>query len=200
MRGNTNRSRRTVAGTAAASAAAMVALVLGPAGGAGAATAGSPARTAGETAQAGSLAAAAAADYFLKIDGIVGDSVDRRHQGEIDIESFSWGVSNPATVGSPGTGAGAGKASVQDMHVTALFGKASPQLFQACATGKHFPTATLTARKAGRDQQEFLKIEMKDVLVSSYQTGGSDSTPTDQFSLSFASATFRQVPPPAPAP
>jgi len=51
----------------------------------------------------------------------------------------------------------------------------------------------LICRKAGKDQQEFLKITMSDVLVSSFQTGGSGSSdivPTDQISLNFAKIEF----------
>jgi type VI secretion system secreted protein Hcp len=67
--------------------------------------------------------------------------------------------------------------------------KASPKLFLACASGEHIPDAVLTCRKAGKDQQEFLKFKFSDVLISSYQTGGSahgDIVPTDQISFNFA--------------
>ena len=40
----------------------------------------------------------------------------------------------------------------------------------ACASGEHIKKAVLTCRKAGKDQQEFLKFTFTDVLVSSYQT------------------------------
>ena len=30
-------------------------------------------------------------DYFLKIDGVDGESGDDKHKGEIEVESFSWG-------------------------------------------------------------------------------------------------------------
>lgn len=131
----------------------------------------------------------AAVDYFLKIDGIEGESTDAKHKGEIDVESFSWGAAQ--TVPSPGGGGGgggAGKVHVQDFHFTARTSKASPRLVLACASGKHVKSATLTARRAGKGQQEFLVYRFTDVLVSAYQTGGAagDVVPTDQISLSFA--------------
>jgi type VI secretion system secreted protein Hcp len=66
--------------------------------------------------------------------------------------------------------------------------KASPRLMLACATGDHIKKAVLTCRKAGKEQQEYLKITLSDLLVSSYQTGhgGGGVTPTEQFSLNFA--------------
>src|SRR5438874_12773374 len=127
----------------------------------------------------------AAVDYFLKVDGIEGESQDSKHKNEIDLESFSWGETQSGTHAAGG-GGGAGKVSMQDFHFVMKVNKASPKVMLACASGQHIPKAILTCRKAGTDQQEFLKIEFDDVLVSSYQTGGSghsDIVPTDQCSL-----------------
>jgi len=125
----------------------------------------------------------AAVDYFLKIDGIQGDSRDNRHKAEIDIESFSWAETQSGTFAGGG-GVGAGKVSVQDFHFTMPVNKASPALFLACAQGDHIKNAILTCRKAGRE--EFMKITMNDVLVSSFQIGGVGGVvPTDQISLNF---------------
>jgi type VI secretion system secreted protein Hcp len=127
-----------------------------------------------------------AIDYFLKIDGISGESLDSKHKGEIEVESWSWGESNPAQPG--GGGGAAGKVQIQDLAFTTRFSKASPQLILACASGKHFKDAALTARKAGKGQQEFLTFSLSDVLVSAYQTGGAggDVFPGDSVSLNFS--------------
>jgi len=127
-------------------------------------------------------------DYFLKVDGIEGESADHKHKGEIDIESWSWGATQSGTFGHAG-GGGAGKVSMQDFHFVAKSSKASPKLMLACADGEHIKKAVLVCRKAGKDQQEYLKITLSDVLVSSYQTGGTASSnvvPVDQFSLNFS--------------
>lgn len=129
-----------------------------------------------------------AVDMFLKIDGVEGESQDDKHKGEIDVMSYSWGAVNATDVGRA-TGAAAGKVSMQDFHFVMRVSKASPTLFVGCATGEHFKEANLTVRKAGgRDQQEFLKVTMTDLLVSSYQTGGSsgEDVPMDQVSLNFS--------------
>ena len=124
-----------------------------------------------------------AVDYFLKIDGIPGESTDRRHNGEIVVDSFSLGETNSG--GSTTGGGGSGKVSFQDFHFTAKFTKASPKLMLACATGVHIPRATITGRKAGGF--EFLFVKMSDVRVSSFQTGESGGTvPEDAVSLAFA--------------
>jgi type VI secretion system secreted protein Hcp len=131
-------------------------------------------------------------DYFLKIAGVDSESTDDKHKGEIEVESFSWGETQSGTAGH-GAGAGAGKVSPQDFHFVKKLDKSSSRLFIGCAAGEHFKTAILTARKAGGGQQEYLKITMEDVLISSYQTGGSaqgDVVPTDQISLNFAKLEF----------
>ena len=130
----------------------------------------------------------AAVDYFLKLDGIDGETKQKGHEKEIELESWSFGETNHGTF-SAGGGGGAGKVSMQDFHFVMHINKASPKLFEACATGKHIPKAKLTCRKAGETQQEFLKVSFTDLLVSSYQTGGSAGSsviPTDQLSLNFA--------------
>ncbi len=139
----------------------------------------------------------AAVDYFLKIDGIDGESTDDRHKNEIDLLSFSWGLANATSGAGRGGAAAAGKAVFQDFHFTTQVNKASPKLFLACATGQHIKEAKLTCRKAGGDQQEFLTVTMTDVLISSYQQGGaseSDVVPTDQVSFNFTKIEVEYVP------
>lgn len=138
----------------------------------------------------------AAVDYFLKVDGIDGESADSKHKNSIDVESWSWGEVQSGTH-SAGGGGGAGKVSMQDFHFVMKINKASPKLMLTCATGQHIPKAVLTCRKAGGKQEDFLIITMSDLLVSSYQTGGSghsDIVPTDQISMNFAKIEIEYKP------
>jgi type VI secretion system secreted protein Hcp len=130
----------------------------------------------------------AAVDYFLKIDGIPGESQDAKHKDEIHILSFSFGATQGGTHAFGG-GGGAGKVSMQDFHFMMTVNKASAKLFLACATGEHIKEAILTCRKAGKEQQEYLKIKFNDLLVSSYQVNGdanANHLPVDSISLNFA--------------
>lgn len=131
-------------------------------------------------------------DYFLKIDGIEGESADEKHKGEIDVLSWAWGASQSGSM-QYGGGGGAGKVQMQDFSFTMRINKATPKLVLHCANGAHLKSAILTARKAGKDQQEYLKLTFTDLLVSSYQTGGSgdsDVVPIDSISLNFAKIEF----------
>ena len=128
-----------------------------------------------------------AVDMFLKISGIPGESRDAKHKDEIDIFSFSWALSQSGT-SSGGGGGGAGKSEFQDFSFAMPVSKASPKLFLACASGQHLAEATLTVRKAGTTQIEFLVYKLSDCLVSTYQEGGDQGSdlPGDAFSLNFA--------------
>lgn len=132
-----------------------------------------------------------AADMFLKITGIKGESTDDKHKGEIEIESFTFGVSNTGTAGRGG-GMGAGKASFQDISFSKRADAASPILMQKCATGDHIDKALLTVRKAGGGQQEYYKIILSDLMISSFSNGGSygDSVPSESLSLNFGKIEF----------
>ena len=129
----------------------------------------------------------AAVDYFLKVEGIPGESGDAKHKGWIDVESWSWGETNPGPSPGGGSGGGAGKVQMQDFNFTTRVSKASPALFLACATGQHMKEAKLAAVKSGSMQQEFLIWTFSDVLVSGYQTAGAGGDLVmDQVSLSFS--------------
>jgi type VI secretion system secreted protein Hcp len=130
-------------------------------------------------------------NYFLKLDGIAGESADAKHKGEIQLLSFSWGASAPTT-GSGASGSGAGKVTFQDFNFTSRTSKASPLLMVNTATGKHIDNALITVSRRSRGGgQDYIKIELTDVLVSSYEQSASNgTTPVDAASLSYAKIQF----------
>lgn len=135
-------------------------------------------------------------DYFLKLEGVDGESQDDKHKNEIDISTVSWGVVN-AGAGAYGTGSGAGKAQFQDIHITKLTDKASAILLLNCATGKHHGSATLCFRKAGENPVEYLKIKLTEVTVSSFQGsghGGSGGMSEESISLNFSKIEVTYTP------
>jgi len=135
---------------------------------------------------------AAQVDYFLKIDGIDGESKDDKHKNEIDIQSWSFGASQSGSMAAGG-GGGAGKVSFQELSITKSMDKSSPKLFEALATGKHLKEVKLVLR--GSSSVEYLTITLTDVMISSYSTGGSsgDDRPTESVSLNFAQIKMSYV-------
>jgi type VI secretion system secreted protein Hcp len=126
-----------------------------------------------------------AVDIFAKLGDITGESLDNKHKDEIEVLSWSWGVTNAVTLA--GSGAGHGKASFRDLSFTHKIDKASPVLMKACATGVHLKEATITHRKAGKGQQEFLVIKMNDVVITAIADSESrDGESAETVSLAFA--------------
>ncbi|MEZ5749064.1 MAG: type VI secretion system tube protein Hcp [Caenibius sp.] len=124
-------------------------------------------------------------DIFLKLDGIKGESKDAKHKGEIDVESFTFGLQNGGTWASGG-GGGAGKVSFQDVTVHKMADSSTPMLMNACASGEHIKTGVITVRKAGGKQEEFYKLSLKNILVTSVtNTGANGGNPTEVVSMNF---------------
>ena len=135
-----------------------------------------------------------AADIFAKIGDIKGESLDAKHKDEIEVLSFSWGVTSSASI-SPGGGGGAGKATFQDLSIVHHIDKASPLLLKACATGAHLKEAIITHRKAGKGQQEFLIVKMNDIIITGVTHGGvSGQLASETVTLAFAKVDFEYKP------
>ena len=115
-----------------------------------------------------------------------GESLDIKHKDEIEVLSFSWGVANAGPSGS-GAGSGAGKATFQELSIVHGIDKATPELLKACATGLHIKDATITHRKAGKGQQEYLIIKLNDVTITAVSHAGAEDSPyAESVNLKFA--------------
>lgn len=132
-----------------------------------------------------------AVDIFLKLEGIDGESIDDAHSAEIDVLSWSWGMSQSGTM-HMGEGGGAGKVNVEDISFTKYIDNASHALMLRCASGEHIPSAILTVRKAGKTPLEYVIITFTDCLVSSVSTGGSggEDRLTENMTINFAQVKF----------
>jgi len=134
-------------------------------------------------------------DMFIKIDDIKGESMDAKHAGEIDILSWSWGMTQTGTA-QLGPGGGAGKVQVNDLTITKYVDRASPILLKQCCSGKHMTSAVLVVRKAGGTPLEYLKITMEDLIIAAITHGGSgsDDKLTENITLNFARVKLEYVP------
>jgi type VI secretion system secreted protein Hcp len=103
--------------------------------------------------------------------------------GTFSATAYSFGATQPTSIGSATGGAGTGKASIMPLNVTKLFDECSPSLFGAVVTPKHFATVDLF-QDDGKGHT-FLTIHLEDVLISSYQIGGSQSSDSPRESIQF---------------
>ena len=128
-----------------------------------------------------------AIDLYLKLAGIEGEVFTKGFEKQIQLDSFSWGFRNASS--SIGAGRGAGKVEASAVSCTKRVDAASPKLIAACATGKHFPNAVLTARKAGGDKAvDYMKIEFDSLfVVDIHETGasGGDEVPREEISFTY---------------
>ena len=135
--------------------------------------------------------------WFLKLDGIAGESNHVAHKAEIDVEAWSFGVSRD-TEPSAGGGRGVGKPDFDDFHFVSRLSAASPPLFLACATGSHIKEALLSGLKQSESAKggEFLKYRLADVQVSSFHQSDADDdgAPIDQYSLSYSKIEVTYTP------
>jgi type VI secretion system secreted protein Hcp len=132
---------------------------------------------------------------FARIGTIKGESRDARHKDEIEVLSWSWGLSQSG-IGGQGGGGGVGKATFHDFNFTHHVDKASPLLMKVCATGEHIKDATITVRKAGAGQQDYLIIKLTDLLVTGVSTSVSveGDTTIESVGLAFAKVDLEYKP------
>jgi type VI secretion system secreted protein Hcp len=134
-------------------------------------------------------------DIFLKIDGVDGGSQSEKFVKWITLESFSWGEAQVLANNSDGVATG--KPQAGPLKAAGPVQQSSPKLMLACATGTHFIKVQLVVINTRNNTSPFLKFELEDVLVSSYEVGGnanSNQLPLDNFSLNFVKLTESFLP------
>src|ERR1700722_2302522 len=127
-------------------------------------------------------------DAYLKLDTITGESTDSVLAGCMEIMSFSLGAANPVTIGSGAGGGRGGKATLSGFNFMKKSDSASPALYQACVTGAHIATGTVSLRKAGGTALVYLTYGFKVIFIESIQWSGStggDDTPMESVTANF---------------
>jgi type VI secretion system secreted protein Hcp len=136
-----------------------------------------------------------AIDTFLKLGTLKGESVVKGFEDQIQVLSWSWGMTQSGTT-HMAQGGGAGKVDVHDMHITHHVDAASPNLILACCKGTHFDSATLTMRKAGGTALEYVTVTLTDIIIASVNVGedpGEDML-KESFALNFAKFKYSYQP------
>jgi len=137
-----------------------------------------------------------AAEIFLELEGVEGESETKGFEKKIEVLSYSLGLSNPSNV-AYGTGSGAGKVEISSLSIQKALDKATPELFLRCCNGTHFPKGKLTAREAGgKSPVEFFTLEFKQCFVDSVAWGGASGSDkgTESCTFSFEEVTVNYTP------
>jgi type VI secretion system Hcp family effector len=134
-----------------------------------------------------------ASDIFLKIDGIKGESTDADHKEWMEIESFSWGVHQPASsrVSTAG-GATTARADFGDLSIVKMLDSASPLIAQASASGLHIKEVIIELMRAAGDKRvKYMEYKLSDCIISSVSVGGGGSSvPVETLSFNYAKITW----------
>ena len=124
-------------------------------------------------------------DAFLKIDGIQGESTDDKHKDWIEVLSYGWGVSQPASAtASSAGGASHQRADFNDFSIAKAMDKASPKIALSCASGTVAKTVTLELCRSGGDKVKYMEYKLANVIISSVSIGGGGGGEVSE-SLSF---------------
>ena len=134
-------------------------------------------------------------DTYLQIDGVEGEALDDKHKNWIELVAFNHQMTQPVSqTRSSAGGATTGRTVHGDLIIHKYVDKASPKLYEAVSTGKHFKKMKIEVCRAGGSQVKFLEITLEEVLISSVQmdshsaAGSSDkgdSLPTESVSLNY---------------
>jgi VCBS repeat-containing protein len=117
-------------------------------------------------------------DYFLKVDGIAGSSIDKEHKGEFDIVGYEFDLA-AAMSHAGGGGSGTGKTTLSPLVVDFEFSPGLAALLKKAATGAHIPELTFTVEKplgGGAAPFTYQTITLKNVTVLDYEEN--DGFPT----------------------
>jgi type VI secretion system secreted protein Hcp len=133
-------------------------------------------------------------EVHLDMGKIQGESQSKAHPNEIEVVSFSWGLSNTAVRSAQGDSTKGGKASVGEIAVVKRTDKSSPFLVLAVTGCQTFPSATISLSKStgGKKPEDYFIIKMTNVYVSSLQLSSPSvgAMGTETITLNFQKITL----------
>ena len=129
---------------------------------------------------------------YMKLEGATGECQKAKHEEEIELESFGWGIENTSTMTSS-KGTAEGVCTPAEVEVEKLIDSSTTAILGRCATGKPFDEAIIYVERAGGDETvTALKITLTNAFVSSYEVKDSTSggLPTETMKMSFEDIKF----------
>ena len=120
---------------------------------------------------------------YLKLDGIEGQVTAAGYVNQIEVQAWSWGVANPATIASAGWTVG--KITMSHLTLTKSADSSTPRLIEYASAGRHIPKAVLSVIRS-TDGFVYLKVTLEDLLVSSLELSAGGERPSESVALSFA--------------
>lgn len=133
-------------------------------------------------------------DAYLKIEGIPGEALDANHKDWIELTDFHYGVMQAVSgTASSSGGATVGGTSCPDMFIAKHLDRASPKLFEACASGQHFKSMVIHINRAGGDQQKYMEIKLEEVIISGLNANRGGEFPTESVTLNYGRIAIKYI-------
>jgi type VI secretion system secreted protein Hcp len=134
---------------------------------------------------------------FLKIDGIDGESTDKKHEKWIEVQSFAHGLSQMSTGVSATGGLPGGRADFQNLVITKIIDNSTADLNVKCAGGDPIPKIELECCLATGEKHTFMKYTLEKCIITSVQAGGgsgSELKPTESVSFAYGKIKWEYTP------
>lgn len=137
-----------------------------------------------------------AANMFVQISDIEGDSPESKHDKWIIITGINWNVARAVDMTDAGGSNQRGHANSNfgKIELTSEFGKASAKLMLSVANGTVRPKIVIHQCRSGDNPDEgllpYLIWTIEDVVIDSYSVSGSeDAVPTETWTLAYTKIT-----------
>ena len=139
-----------------------------------------------------------ATNFFLKLDGITGESTDSAHTGQIQVLSWSHSFNQPTSPTRSSAGSGTvEQANHADFSITKYIDSSTDDILKACWTGKQIATGVFTGYRADGSGNgvNYLQIDFANVVISNYSiSGGTGDVPVETVTLSYSKVTYTYIP------
>lgn len=130
------------------------------------------------------------------MDGVKGESADQRYRDWIVVTAVSWGHQLPVAAAPGGGARTATRTQFQPFTVSKFVDSTSPGLAQTAADGRVIRQVFLDLVQ-GPGQPPFARLEMQDVVITSYAVegaAGSPQRPVEKLSFMFGRINWAAFP------
>lgn len=134
---------------------------------------------------------------YMKYASISGDVTTSGYQDWIELHSVQWGVGRGIAMQSgSGEGRESSLPSLSEVTVTKDYDKASSDLLKEALSGAAKPVKIAFVRTAadGSGSNEYLEIDMEDVIMSGMSISSGGDKPTESISLNYSKVAFKNTP------
>lgn len=138
-----------------------------------------------------------AQSFFIKLEGINGDSRADGHRDEIQVLSWSHSFNQPTSAVRFSAGGGTiEQATHSDFTFTKYTDTATTGLLKACWSGKTVKNGVFTAYRSEGDRLvKYLEIEFTGCIVSNFSLGGgAGDLPTETVTLNNSKVRYSYTP------